>query len=125
MQAFTNMSLQHHKNQPVCLAFKSFVAEIMLLHHQTTIGVGYETMIHTGVICQSAVLTHILEHHSAPPKTAKPSSLKLRIGDRAKVQFRFLFYSEFIEKGDIFIFRDGRAKGIGKIKKVLPITTDQ
>ena len=117
MQALANNSLQSQKTQHVCLSFRSFVAEIMLLHHQTTIGVGYETMIHTGVIRQSAVLTHILTHHTS--KSSQESCQSLRIGDRARVQFKFLFFPEFIEKGSIFIFRDGRAKGIGKIKKVL------
>ena len=42
----------------------------------------------------------------------------LKGGEKSNVEFKFLFYPEHILENDIFIFRDGRTKGIGRILKV-------
>ena len=44
----------------------------------------------------------------------------LRTGDRARVRFRFSACAECLRVGTRFIFRDGRAKGIGKIVSASP-----
>lgn len=44
--------------------------------------------------------------------------LLLRCGDRARVRFRFMHYAEFIEPGALFVFREGRSKGLGRVKQV-------
>jgi hypothetical protein len=44
----------------------------------------------------------------------------IRTGDRALVRFRFIHAPEFMKKGMRFVFRDGQAKGIGKIVRIVP-----
>ena len=44
----------------------------------------------------------------------------MKTGERAIVRFRFLYFAEYVLPGSTFIFREGRAKGIGKILKVYP-----
>jgi len=43
----------------------------------------------------------------------------LRTGQRAQVKFKFMYYSEYLLPGATFLFREGRAKGIGKVTKLL------
>ena len=42
----------------------------------------------------------------------------LKGGQKSNVSFKFLYYPEHIIENDIFLFRDGRTKGIGRILKV-------
>ena len=83
-------------------AFSRFTASITILHHPTTIKKNYEPVIHCGKIAQTAVIESI-------------DNECLRTGDKGIVNFRFKYRSEFIEKDDILIFREGKTKGIGKI----------
>ena len=34
---------------------------------------------------------------------------------RSQVRFRFMYFSEYLQPGATFLFREGRAKGIGKV----------
>lgn len=87
------------------VAFREFEAEIIILHHSTTIRNRYQAVIHCGVIRQSAEVLAM-------------SSDLLRTGDKATIRFRFLYHVEYIKPGRTLLFREGRTKGIGKITKV-------
>lgn len=87
-------------------ATREFVAKIGILHHPTTIRKKYEPVIHCGKISQAAKIID-MDHEY------------LRTGDKAIITFRFKYRSEFIEKDDILIFREGQTKGIGKIIDLL------
>ena len=90
-------------------ACREFEASVVILHHSTTVGCGYQPVIHCGVLRQSAELVGILQHDS------------LRTGERATVRFRFLYFADYLLPGSTFIFREGRAKGIGKVVRVFPV----
>jgi len=89
-----------------CLFFE---ATVIVLHHSTTITVGYQPVIHCGVLRQSAEMVAIHGREA------------LRTGERAIVRLRFLYFAEFILPGSTFLFREGRAKGIGKVTKVFSV----
>jgi GTPase len=89
-------------------ACREFEAVVVILHHSTTIGCGYQPVIHCGVLRQSAEIIGIKERET------------LRTGERATVRFRFLYFAEYVLPGVTFIFREGRAKGIGKIVQTYP-----
>lgn len=89
--------------------YREFEANVIILHHQTTIGCGYEPVIHCGVLRQAAEMIHIQGHET------------MKTGERAIVRFRFLYFAEYVLPGSTFIFREGRAKGIGKILKVFAV----
>jgi GTPase len=91
-------------------ACKEFTASVVILHHSTTIGPGYQPVIHCGVMRQSAEILSIEGRET------------LRTGERALVRFRFLYFAEYLLPGSTFIFREGRAKGIGKIVQTFPMT---
>ncbi|KAG5175887.1 elongation factor Tu GTP binding domain-containing protein [Tribonema minus] len=82
-----------------------FQADVVVLHHQTTIGVGYQPVIHCGVVRQAAAITSI----------DGTTTANLRTGATASVVLKFQYYSEYMEIGTTFLFREGRAKGIGKV----------
>lgn len=84
-------------------ACRDFDAKVIILHHSTTIGCGYQPVIHCGVLRQSAEMMEIYGCES------------LKTGERATVRFRFCYASDFMLPGSTFLFREGRAKGIGKI----------
>ncbi|KAI9919201.1 hypothetical protein PsorP6_012255 [Peronosclerospora sorghi] len=79
-----------------------FEARVVILHHQTTVTIGYQPMVNCRTIRQTAEIISI-ENQEV-----------IRTGDRALVRFRFIHAPEFMKRGMRFVFRDGQAKGIGK-----------
>jgi len=80
-----------------------FEGDILLLHHATTLKDGYNAHIHSNTVRQTARL--------------KLSKEYLRTGDRATCEFKFLFHPEYLIENSQFLFREGRTRGIGTIKK--------
>ena len=85
---------------------RRFIGDIIVLHHPTTIWEGYQAVIHVHTIRQTA-------------KFEKLSKEPLRSGDRAEVTFRFMYKPEYVEPGQVFMFREGRTRGIGWIKEIV------
>eukprot|EP00928_Gymnodinium_smaydae_P054542 TRINITY_DN38295_c0_g1_i1.p1 TRINITY_DN38295_c0_g1~~TRINITY_DN38295_c0_g1_i1.p1 ORF type:complete len:501 (+),score=106.63 TRINITY_DN38295_c0_g1_i1:87-1589(+) len=79
-----------------------FKAEVVILHHATTIRMGYQAMIHCGVVRQAATVKEM-------------SQELLRTGDRSIVTFRFVYHGEYLVPGSTILFREGRTKGLGKV----------
>lgn len=86
-----------------------FDARVVILHHQTTVTKGYQPMINCRTIRQTAAIVSIDSGGDV-----------IRTGDRALVRFRFIHAPEFLKKGMRFVFRDGQAKGIGKVVRIVP-----
>lgn len=87
---------------------RDFQASVVILHHATTMSKGYEPVLHMGTVRQAAEMTEILGGEDA-----------LRTGSRAEVLFHFRYFAEFLVVGSTFLFREGRAKGIGKVSKLI------
>jgi len=81
---------------------KQFQAEVLILYHSTTIVPGYECVVHCNAVKQCA---RVIEMN-------KPI---LRSGDKAIITFSFLYQPEVMIKNARVIFRDGHAKGIGRV----------
>lgn len=94
-------------------SFWEFQAEILVLHHQTTLSVGYAPIMHCGVVSQSARITSI---RSALTGEDIPA---LRTGDRAVICCRFHYHPEYMRVGETLLFREGRAKGVGRIRALM------
>ena len=84
----------------------SFECEVIIFNHPTTIVTGYQSVIHCGTVRQCAVF--IL-----------PDENVLRSNSREIITIRFLFRPEFILSGSYFMFRDGRTKGMGRVRSCL------
>ena len=85
-----------------------FDAEVVILHHATTIKVGYEPIVHVGVVRQSAAVVRINKE-------------LLRPGDQGLVHFKFVHKPELVHPGMNLLFREGRTKGLGVISQIYPI----
>lgn len=85
-------------------ASRVFEAEVVVLHHPTTIRLGYQAVVHCNVVRQTASIVYI-------------SAEQLRTGDRATCRFRFLMREEYIHTGTIFVFREGNCRAVAKITK--------
>lgn len=83
-----------------------FESDILILHHPTTLKTNYQCVIHCGATRQAASM------EMAEDKA-------LRTGDKAVVQFSFLYWPEFVRVGDTIIFREGSTKGVGKVKRLI------
>ncbi|KAA0712097.1 GTP-binding protein 1 [Triplophysa tibetana] len=82
-----------------------FEAEILVLHHPTTIAPRYQAMVHCGSIRQTATIIDMNKDC-------------LRTGDKATVHFRFIKTPEYFHTDQRLVFREGRTKAVGTITKV-------
>ncbi|XP_061081743.1 GTP-binding protein 1-like isoform X2 [Conger conger] len=83
-----------------------FEAEILVLHHPTTISPRYQAMVHCGSIRQTATILSMNRDC-------------LRTGDKAAVHFRFIKTPEYLHADQRLVFREGRTKAVGTITKLL------
>lgn len=119
-----------------------FEAEILVLHHPTTISPRYQAMGQSK--CSSIFLTtfyiriynpHVKQtqhkqlsfyfnlsvHCGSIRQTATILSMNkdcLRTGDKATVHFRFIKTPEYLHCDQKLVFREGRTKAVGTITKV-------
>lgn len=91
--------------------YSGFKAIVKILHHPTTIKKGYQPTIHSGAISQVAKIRNITDLDGKEQDY-------LRLGDRALVEFKFVYRPEYIQPDTMLIFREGKTKGIGKIVEV-------
>ncbi|XP_061740897.1 GTP-binding protein 1 isoform X2 [Nerophis ophidion] len=82
-----------------------FEAEILVLHHPTTISPRYQAMVHCGSIRQTATILSMNRDC-------------LRTGDKASVHFRFIKTPEYLHCDQRLVFREGRTKAVGTITKI-------
>ncbi|KAL6165984.1 hypothetical protein ACJQWK_07356 [Exserohilum turcicum] len=85
--------------------YREFVAEVLILSHATTIKTKYQAMLHVGPVSQTCAIIDIDRQY-------------IRTGDRAQVAFRFVQRPEYLTVGDRILFREGRTKGLGIVKRV-------
>ena len=79
-----------------------FDADILVLHHPTTITDGYQAMVHCGSVKQTATIITMNKE-------------QLRTGDKAACRFRFMKSPEFLILETKLIFREGRTKAVGTV----------
>jgi elongation factor 1-alpha len=84
---------------------KRFEAEVMVLNHPTKITEGYEPVIHLETISETAVIS--------------PNENQMMAGDKGLAEFEFKFSEHYVEEGQKFVFREGKSKGVGKIKRII------
>jgi len=99
------MVLTSYENNPK--ASWCFEAQIVVLHHQTTIKKNYQPVIQCMTVRQSAKIVNICNREV------------LRTGDKSTVRFQFMHRPEYIKEGMRIILREGSCKAIGVISKVI------
>ena len=85
-----------------------FEVEALIVHHSSTIKVGYQSVVHCHVIRQTCTVVQMDKEF-------------LRSGDKGIIRFKFLKKPEIMHIGDTILFREGRTRGKGKIIKIFPI----
>jgi GTPase len=100
------------------LAIRVFEAEVSVLKsHSTTIKIGYEPVVHTCSVRQTAKILNITEKRNSRTGATDHEKV-LRTGDRAKVRFRFSHHPEYVKPGFRLLLAEGRVKIIGIIRKI-------
>ena len=80
-----------------------FNANIMVLNsHATTITKTYQPVINCNTITQAAKISYMKKDC-------------IRGGDKTEIGLEFIHKPEYLSIGDIFIFREGKTRGIGKV----------
>lgn len=93
--------IKNEKNEKIYAPWE-FYADVVILHHPTTISLKYQAMIHIGAVRQTGIIKWMDKDH-------------LRTGDKARVKFCFMKHPEFIREGQKFVFREGRTKAVGVV----------
>lgn len=83
-----------------------FEADVMILHHSTTIQPGYQSVLHCGVIRQAVNILSMTKD-------------VYRTGDKGLIRFRFMYNSEYIKPNSTIILREGRTKILGTVTRVI------
>jgi len=96
------VDLENHLNPT-----EIFEIEGLILHHASTIKVGYQSVIHCNVVRQTATIIGMNKEF-------------MRAGDNGTIKFKFIKKPEYLHLGDIVLFREGRTRGKGKITKIYP-----
>jgi len=98
--------------------FSNFRASIFILNnHATTIRENYEPIINCRRVAQCAKIMKIT-NESKSTQLSSTSQNVIRGGDKANVDFKFLYKPEYIQKDDYFVFREGKTRGIGIVTDV-------
>lgn len=106
-----------------------FDAEILCLHHATTLSVGSCMVLHAAGIRQTVRITGIAKGGDEPVATSGPGTNGrakgsneekpvIRTGDRARLRLQFIRTPEFIKVGVRLITREGRTRLIGRVAAV-------
>ena len=85
-----------------------FEVEALILHHSSTIKVGYQSVVHCKVVRQTCTIVQMDKDF-------------LRSGEKGIIRFKFIKKPEYLHVGDTILFREGRTRGKGKIIKIFPI----
>ena len=99
--------------------YREFLADVLILHHPTTIRENYQPVIHCGSISQSAKICKINTKNNDVNYVDDLEKPCLRTGDKSEIKFMFTNRPEFIQEGYKIMFREGKTKGIGRVTKVL------
>ena len=83
-----------------------FKAKVLVLNnHSKTIKENYQPLINCKRVAQCAKICNINKE-------------VLRGGDKADIDFKFIYKPEYIRKNDYFVFREGKTRGLGLITDV-------
>lgn len=103
-----------------------FEAEVFVLKsgssgssQHTTIKIGYEPILHTCSIRQSARILSITDKICSRGVENTKDNI-LRTGDKANIRFRFCYKSEYVKTGFRLLLAEGSVKIIGKITNIYP-----
>ena len=83
-----------------------FWAEIVVLHHSSTIKEGYQAVVHCGVVRQAATVVELLNCEL------------MRTNDKGVTCFKFMYHPECLKIGETVLLREGRTKILGIIIKL-------
>jgi GTPase len=119
--------LQHEPIVGIC---KRFIAKVSIFHHSTTILPGYVAYINCGMVRGAVKFKSIKRVSRDDERKSELPDLKvdrngifleqgldrgLRSGDIGYVVLEFNKYSNYVEKGQKILFREGSTRGIGTI----------
>jgi GTPase len=102
------MILSHTRPKNIC---KRFLAEVEIFHHSTTIKPGYQAYINCGMIREAIKFITITKKKGEDPDV-------LRSGETAMVELEFMRNLNYIEPGQMIIFREGNTRGVGKVTQI-------
>ncbi len=101
--------LSPEKPKNICA---EFVAEVTIVHHSTTIALGYCAFINCGMLHVPVVFTKITDLNGE-------ESDVVRSGDKVRVTMKFMKNLNYVPIGQQIIFREGTIRGFGNVIQIL------
>ena len=99
--------------QPPTNICHEFEANVKILHHHTTIKIGYDAFINCGMLREPVKFTGLYDLDKKELQT-------VRSGDNIIIKMRFTRSLNYIEVGQQLAFREGQTKGVGVVIHLLP-----
>jgi GTPase len=99
--------------QPPTNICHEFEANVKILHHHTTIKIGYDAFINCGMLREPVKFTGLYDLDKKELQT-------VRSGDNIIIKMRFSRSLNYIEVGQQLAFREGQTKGVGVVIHLLP-----
>lgn len=102
-------------------AIRCLLVEVMILHSQTTITVGYSPHVHVGGVTRNMRAVSVQNLESGKDGTEVRTAIDyfgddvLRLGDHGAIRFDLEGIPECIEVGSPLVFTEGRARGVGRV----------
>ncbi len=102
-------------------SIRCLLVEVMILHSQTTITVGYSPHVHVGGVTRNMRAVSVQNLESS--KDGREPILEidyfgddvLRLGDHGAIRFDLEGLPECIHVGSSLVFTEGRARGVGRV----------
>lgn len=99
------------KEKPVGIC-KEFIAEILVLHHATTIRAGYNAYVNCGMLREPVKFIELTDSTGKIVPHA-------RAGDRVQIKMQFQRNLNYVLLGQQIAFREGTIRGFGNIISIL------
>ena len=98
------------KEPPVNVC-REFEAKVQILHHHTTIKIGYDAFINCGMLREPVKFVGLFD-------TSGNELQSIRSGDNVIVRMRFSRSLNYVEIGQQLAFREGQTRGVGVVTKL-------
>ena len=99
------------KNKPAGVC-SEFIADVNIVHHSTTIAIGYRAFINCGMLHVPVTFTKITNINNEDVDI-------VRSGDKVRVTMQFHKNLNYVPIGQQIIFREGTIRGFGYVTQVI------
>lgn len=103
--------LSHQPPSNVC---REFYADVEILHHATSIKVGYQAFANAGMLREAVKFVELTDLQGERMEI-------VRAQNNVRIRMQFLQHLNYVEVGQRIAFREGAVRGVGIIRSICPL----